>query len=227
MNGEYEEVSQNLEKLENNLITVINDLKASTEIILKELTGYLNVSAHDLSEIRSTVIKVETVLDSIKDYISKLDNIEREIYSIKPIIAATELKIINEFQKLFQYNNDNFKKLVSYVGQSMKKLDLNDSNIDKRLETVGLQIKHVGMSFKETKEELIKNQEGLYKIINTLVSGQNDVEKAQISLQGSKIKTEAEIQKNKLWFIVKIVGIFFSSGGILFFVIKSVVEMFI
>ena len=71
MVNELNDLKQDLENLENNLITVINDLKASTEIILKELTGYLNVSAHDLSEIRITMVKVESTLDSLKNYIIK------------------------------------------------------------------------------------------------------------------------------------------------------------
>ncbi len=219
-----QDLAQDLEQLENNLITVINDLKASTEIILKELTGYLNVSAHDLSEIRITVVKIETILESIKEYMAKLDAIEKELNSIKPSINASELKIVNELNKGFQVNTDNLKKLAQYIGALAQQVKTKDIENDKRLERMETQIKGVASSFKTTKDELIKNQEGLYSIINSLVSNKSDIQKAQISLEDSKIKTDATKEKNKLMFWAKIIGILFGSGGILFFIIKFLIE---
>lgn len=224
MSEDFEQITTGLEKLETNLITVVNDLKASTEIILKELTGYLNVSAHDLSEIKSTITKIEMVLESLKGYINKLDLIEKEIASIKPSIAKTETKMLEVISNSFNLSNANIRKLANYIVSNQKQLTLTDNEMDKRLEKIEQQMRGVVSSFKATKEELIKSQEGLYSIINSLVINKSDVEKAQISLQGSKIKTAAEQQKQKLWFIAKIIGIFFGSGGILFFAIKTIIE---
>jgi len=224
MANDFDNLAQDLENLENNLITVINDLKASTEIILKELTGYLNVSAHDLSEIRITIVKVESVLDSLKNYIIKLDSIEKEIYSIKPLIGASEIKIIGEMTKSADASNANMRKVAQYIGGLAKQIQTKEIENDKKMLRIEEQVKNVAISFKNTKDELIKNQEGLYTIINSLVTNKSDVQKAQISLEGSKIKTDAEKQKNTLWFWAKIIGIFFSTGGILFFILKSIVE---
>lgn len=218
-----QDLIQSLDNLENNLISVINDLKASTEIILKELTGYLNVSAHDLSEIRTTVAKVETIQDYIRDYISKLDNIEKGLNAIQLSINSSENKIINEFSKSFQENNENLKKIVSYIKYLNENIKSQNVENHKRLEKMETEVHNVALSFKDTKNELIKNQQGLYDIIDSLVKGKTTVEKAEISLQDSKIKSDTEKQKQKLWFWAKIIGIIFGSGGILFFIIKLIV----
>jgi len=167
---------------------------------------------------------METVLDSFKDYMIKLDAIEKELNSIKPLINTSEIKVVNEITKGFQINTDNLKKLAQYIGSLAQQVKNKDIENDKRLERVETEIKNVSTSFKSTKDELIKNQEGLYSIINSLVVNKSDIQKAQISLQDSKIKTEATKEKNKLIFWAKIIGIVFGSGGILFFIIKFIME---
>lgn len=167
MDQSFENLSNDLENLENNLITVINDLKASTEIILKELTGYLNVSAHDLSEIRSSVIKVETVLDTLKDYIAKLDTLEKELNSIKPSLAQTENNIINSMNDRFTANSSNMKKVASYLVSIQKQIHAKDAENDKRLSKIEGQVRSVSTSFRDTKDELIKSQVNL-KIISMI-----------------------------------------------------------
>lgn len=225
MEEDYKILSEDLENLENNLITVINDLKTSTEIILKELTGYLNVSAHDLSEIRSSVIKIETVLDTLKDYINKLDNIEKEINSIKPIIDKSENNIINTMTNSFNTNVTNMKKIAGFINNIQKLILSKDVENDKRLTKIENQIRYVAVSFKDTKDELIKSQTGLYNIINNLTINQTDIKKAEVSLQGSKIKSDTEKHKNKLLLITKIIGIFFGSSGILFLIIQYIINL--
>jgi len=219
-------LSKDLNQLEDNLISVVNDLKASTEIILKELTGYLNVSAHDLSEIHSTMIKVETVLYSLKDSVMKLDTLEKELLTIKPSIITTETKIINNINDRFNNNSNNLKKIAGFISTLSTKNTKDNIEINEKINNVNIKLDKLDESFKNMKNELIGSQEGLYKIINTLTSNQSDVKKAQISLEGSKIKTDAEKYKNKMWFWTKIVGIFFSSGGIIFLIVKSIIESF-
>jgi len=216
--------NEGLDKLEDNLITVTNDLKVSTEIILKELTSYLNVSAHDLSDIQSSVIKIETILDSIKGNMAKLDNIEKELTLIKPSISQLESNINNGFNEKFISSDRNFKKVVGFLASSMKKIQ--EQNIDNNNKYIKLDSKFQILidNFELTKNENIKSQEGLYAIINSLVTNRNDVEKAQISLEDSKIKTDASIKNAKIKFWAKIAGLVLGSGGIITLLITTLLK---
>lgn len=218
------DINENIDSLETNLIGVVNDLRVSTEIILKELTGYLNVSAHDLTEIRSTTARLESLLDNVKDNLRKLDGIENKLIEIPGTLRENNDLMQTNLKKGFAQSRANDTKLAQYIASQLKKS--NDSFVEKysKIEDIEYRLKSLETTFMSTKEELLKSQEGLYKIIDNLVSNRASIEKAQVSVQSTKITSEAEIKKQKILFWSKVVGILLGSGGILTLLITNIIN---
>jgi chromosome segregation ATPase len=233
-----DELKEYIESLESNLISVINELKASTEIILKELTLYLSTSARDIGEIRSTINDNESLLKSFKVYINKLESIEEKISNAPREIAEIDRKITESIEsskqnqhKYYTATTNNLKALNKAISERLSR-GINEtksqmeSNNNKVNELSG-NVKYLSSALKDYKEELNRSQERLVLIIKELIKNQGDIEKVDleirkedIELRKAEVTSTTDVKKEKIKFWTKIAGYVLGSGGILFLILN-------
>jgi hypothetical protein len=215
-----ENVAESIEKLEDSLIGDVTELKTSTEMILKELTGYLNISSQNLSDVQTTTTKIDTNLTSFKDYLLKLDFIEKKMIELPQKFYEIEeqVKKVAEGQVRADKNAEAMaaylKRVGAYLGQQNTKLGEISNNVE-----------NLTIAYNATKEEIMKSQTSLFGLIKTMVTSKENTESEKISLEKSQIKQAGEITRTKFRFWAKIIGIIMGSGGVVVLLVKFVLEM--
>jgi hypothetical protein len=215
-----ENVAESIERLEDSLIGDVTELKTSTEMILKELTGYLNISSQNLSDVQTTTTKIDTTLTSFRDYLLKLDFVEKKFIELPQKFYELEeqIKRVAETQARSDKNSEimasYLKKIAAYVGQQNVKFGEISNNVE-----------NLTVAYDATKEEIMKSQANLFSLIKTMVTSKESTESAKIDLQKSQVKQAAEITRTKFRFWAKIIGIIMGSGGVVVLVVKFLLEM--
>lgn len=226
-----QEITIEFDKLENNLISEINELKASTELILKELTLYLNISANDITSIKDDSIKLKDVVVNMQDYVKKLDFIENKILEFPSEIqqfssSLKETQAISEStqKKYFIANTNNLKKMIQSFNIKINELKDEIVNQKKFIEKIYYQMELVISSLKDYREDLNKEEGHLINVINQLIKSQNESELAGIKLHETETSTAASIRNAKLQFWGKMAALILGSGGFLWFVIETIIK---
>jgi DNA repair exonuclease SbcCD ATPase subunit len=215
-----EKVAESIEKLEDSLIADVTELKTSTEMILKELTGYLNISSQNLTDVQTTTTKIDTTLASFKDYLLKLDFIEKKFIELPQKFYELEqqIKRVSEAQSRSDKNAESIanylRKMAVYLGQQNTKFAEISNNVE-----------NLTVAYEATKEEIMKSQSNLVSLIKTMVTSKENTESAKIDLQKNQIKQAGEITRTRFRFWAKIIGIFMGSGGVAVLVVKFLLEM--
>jgi hypothetical protein len=215
-----ETVAESIEKLEDSIISDVTELKTSTEMILKELTGYLNISSQNLTDVQTTTIKIDTTLASFKDYLLKLDFIEKKFIELpqKFYELGEQIKHVSEAQIRSDKYAENvaayLKRMAAYMQQQNTKFSEISNNVE-----------NLTIAYSATKEEIMKSQDNLFHLIKTIITSKENTEGAKIDLQKSQIKQSGDITKTKFKFWAKILGLLLGSGGVVVLIVEFVIQM--
>jgi len=90
----FNDIKQSVDKLEYNIIAEVNDLRVTTEIALKELALYLNMSANDIEKIKENDIGFVKNLSDILDLVKILDFINKRSSEITKEYIELNNKIV-------------------------------------------------------------------------------------------------------------------------------------
>jgi DNA repair exonuclease SbcCD ATPase subunit len=233
-----EDIVKTLDSLETNLITVVNELKASTEVILRELTIYLSASARDLNEIRKSTVESESVVKHINSYIEKLDYIENRLLqlpqdfsSLEKVVESNKETLSKESVKIYNSSMSNLKQVATQLNNKIDNVLNAVTSRDKNLNDIENKMSFLSLALNEYKVEISTNQERMAKFISDLIKNKGSIEEATLKVKKEEVKsntekTKAEVEKYKakvmLW--VKIVGILGASGGIVYMIINAVIK---
>jgi len=207
--------------LQQRLLQEVVNSHAETEMTLKQLVAYLNVSAQNLTEVHNIVTQFNATVDALKSQmegqINKIDKIDdkvgdlpNETYKLKEIISTS-----------FNNQNQNIGKYLSQTNEYLKRLYQMMSQQSQRTQNLESTLASV---IKTIETDLDKNHENLTGIINTLIENKSDIDnkvidsKTQVSGQSTK---RYEI---KLQFWGKVIGIIFASGGFLYTIIDLIIK---
>ena len=215
------EIEQSIDKLESNLISEINELRATTELVLKELTVYLNFSANDIEKIKESNEELYRVVTKITDTITILDSINKKINSIPEefrkinetfMIAREENAIENK--KYYSTNLSSLKTIYNYMKVENEGIKKSLSHQLTRTSKIEENVADIVSALKDYKEEINRGQENLINVINALIKSsgekiksEHDVKKTEIDAGSKKIEL-----RSTLW--VKIVGGVFGGGAL-------------
>lgn len=202
---EIEKLSNDISRIESNLIAEINDLKATTEIVLKELTLYLSISATDISKIK----------DFNEGSVADIKNNSEILCKIKKRIEFSSNNMTNLSKKIFQTHSKQYNQMFKSIGIEIRENSKDIRNLNDRLKSIMIVVK----SFKE---DLNKEQDKLLEVITTLIQSGDNVNLASVDLQKTKVLTEAEKQSNKNKLYIKIVGGVIGSSGLLWLLIETI-----
>ncbi len=220
-NNNINELVNTFRGLQQRLLQEIINSHAETEMTLKQLVAYLNVSAQNLTEVHNIVSQFNATVDALK-FISennckKIDNLEDKIDELPS--EATKLKELmndnyaEQTQKISTYlsqTNTYLKQLYATVNQQ----NARTKNLEDSLATV----------IKTIEKDLNKNHENLTGIITTLIENRAEIDTKTLDV---KEKSSGETTKKyeiKLKFWGKVIGIFFASGGFLYTIIDLIIK---
>jgi chromosome segregation ATPase len=233
-----DEFTKSIDSLETNLISVINELKASTEVILRELTLYLSALTREMGEVRKSTVGSESLIKRISEYIDKLDTIENKILELPNSLSEIEKTIEKNRYSLSKESTTLYRQLATYFKQV-------GTTLNKKIEEASQTISHqdskfrqleTGMEFlskalNEYKVELTGNQERMANVITELIRTKGNVDKAEIGVKKEEIKaetqkskTEADKYKAKITLLIKIVTIIGASGGIGYLIVSAILK---
>jgi chromosome segregation ATPase len=235
---QMEDIAKTLDSLETNLITVVNELKASTEVILRELTLYLSASARDLSEIRRSTVESESILKHINSYIEKLDFIENKLIelpqsfsALQKLIEDNKESLSKESVKIYNSSMSNLKQVATQLNNKINDVSKAITERDKNLFSIENKMSFLSTALNEYKIEMSVNQERMAKVISDLIKNKGTVEEATLKVKKEEVKSnteksKAEVEKYKakmmLW--VKIIGILGASGGIVWLIVSAAIK---
>jgi methyl-accepting chemotaxis protein len=229
MSDKIEELLHQSKKLEENVISSLTDSNSDVEIILKELLVYLNATSHGLSQIQSAI-------DALKEPMYKIDIINSDVSKIKDSTldyprefqkvideqskeTAQQLKEIIEPLRGFTIKLSEYvKSMAAAVRDQAKKTDSNSKNIY----VIENNVDQLSKDLQSAKNEILKSQEGLYKVIDSILKSSNEGLKANLGLQTTQIKSQTDLQKQKRDFWLKIIGYIMGSGGLIYFIINMI-----
>jgi conjugal transfer/entry exclusion protein len=227
----FNDIEQSIDKLETNLIAEINELRANTEIVLKELTLYLNVSANDIGQIKEDNIEVKTSMSKIFKALEELDDISKKIN----IIPEQFKELQNEFskakenadfqnKKFHNSNISNLKTIYKYTKTENDNIKETLKSHSSKIDQLSIEVQSIVDALKDYKEEINRGQENLVQVINTIITSSGEKIKSENSLKTIEIKenTKKIQSKNNLW--MKIVGGIFGGSGILWFIVQIIIN---
>lgn len=207
--------------LQQRLLQEVVNSHAETEMTLKQLVAYLNVSAQNLTEVHNIVAQFNATVDALKSQVdgqvSRLDKIDdkvsslpNETYKLKEIISTSFNTQNQNIGKYLAQTNEYLKRIYQMVGQQGQRTQ----NLETTLASV----------IKTIETDLNKNHENLTGIITTLIENKTEVDTKVIE---SKTQTAGNTTKRyeiKLQFWGKVIGILFASGGFLYTVIDLIIK---
>jgi len=227
----FNNIEQSIDKLETNLIAEINELRANTEIVLKELTLYLNVSANDIGKIKEDNIEVKTSMSKVFKALEELDDISKKIN----IIPEQFKELQNEFskakenadfqnKKFHNSNISNLKTIYKYTKTENDNIKETLKSHSSKIDQLSVEVQSIVDALKDYKEEINRGQENLVQVINTIITSSGEKIKSENSLKTIEIKenTKKIQSKNNLW--MKIVGGIFGGSGILWFIVQIIIN---
>lgn len=226
-----QEIANELGKLESNLVAEINELRASTELVLKELTLYLNVSANDITTLKDQSFDVRNTVEHISKYMEKLDFIENkiialpaELQKLSSTIKDSQVESEKTQQKFYNSSSNNLKKVYSLLNTRIEELNKEVKNQRASIVQVGNQMTTVVEALKSYKEELNRGETNLIGVINSLIKNKGDTEAAGLKLQETQVSSQADVTKAKIQLWMKIVGAVLGSGGLLWLIFELVTK---
>lgn len=220
---------EEIDKLETSLVAELNDLRATTEIVLKELTIYLSVSANDITKIREHSDVVKSSLENINKYIDKLDFIKskiielpQEFSKLNQSIKNANISSQNYMQKVYNASANNLKLAITKIDERLNFVVAELSENKKNILAIDTKLDSIAITLNSYKEDLNKSQERLLGVINTLIQNRGELDKADIYLKESKYSTDAEKHKNKIMLAIKIIGALTASTGAVVLIIEII-----
>lgn len=207
--------------LQQRLLQEIISSHAETEMTLKQLVAYLNVSAQNLTEVHNIVSQfnatVETLkfiaennnkkIDTLED---KIDELPEEAYKLKELMSSNYAEQTQTIAKYLSQTNAYLKQLYATVNQQ----NTRTKNLEDSLATV----------IKTIEKDLNKNHENLTGIINTLIENKTEVDTKALDVKEKSNGESTKKYEIKLMFWLKIIGIFFASGGFIYTVIDLIIK---
>lgn len=207
--------------LQQRLLQEVVNSHAETEMTLKQLVAYLNVSAQNLTEVHNIVTQFNATVEALKSQVdgqtNKLDKIEdrvnalpNETYKLKEIISTSFNTQNQNIGKYLAQTNEYLKRLYTMVGQQGQRTQ----NLENTLASV----------IKTIETDLNKNHENLTGIITTLIENKSDIDTKVIESKSHTAGQSTKRYELKLQFWAKIIGILFASGGFLYTVIDLIIK---
>ena len=207
--------------LQQRLLQEIISSHAETEMTLKQLVAYLNVSAQNLTEVHNIVSQFNATVETLKfiaeNNNKKLDNLENKIdelpeeaYKLKELMNSNYAEQTQTIAKYLSQTNAYLKQLYSTVNQQTART----KNLEDSLATV----------IKTIEKDLNKNHENLTGIINTLIENKTEVETKVLDVKEKRSGESTKQYELKLKFWAKVLGIFFASGGFIYTVIDLIIK---
>jgi hypothetical protein len=207
--------------LQQRLLQEIVNSHTETEMTLKQLVAYLNISAQNLTEVHNIVNQFNTTVESLKVYIEnqndKIDNMDNKISSI-PIETYKIKETVSEGfnsqnQTIVKYllqTNEYLKKLYQIVNQQ----GVRTQNLEKDLENV----------IKTIETDLDKNDKNLTSIITTLIENKTKIDTKTLDVKSQANEGTIKKTEIKLKFYAKIISILFASGGVIYTIIDLIIK---
>ena len=211
--------------LQQRLLQEVISSHAETEMTLKQLVAYLNISAQNLTEVHNIVnqfnatiealkVHVENQSSDIKQVEDKVSEIPSEIYKLKDVIQLNLNAQSQSMTKYLSQTNEYLKRLYQMMGQQSTRTQ----NLENTLASV----------IKTIETDINKNHENLTGIITTLIENKSEVDSKSLDMKAAVANQGTKKYELKLKFWAKIIGVFFASGGFLYtiidLIIKSVVQ---
>jgi len=227
----FNDIEQSIDKLETNLIAEINELRANTEIVLKELTLYLNVSANDIGKIKEDNIEVKTSMSKVFGALEELDDISKKINvipeqfkTLQNEFSKAKEEVSSQSKKFHNSNLSNLKTIYKYTKTENDNMKETLKSHSSKIDILSSEVQSIVEALKDYKEEINRGQENLIQVINTIITSSGDKVKSENSLKTTEIKenTKKIQSKNNLW--MKIVGGIFGGSGILWFIIQIIIN---
>lgn len=218
---EIDELMSAFRSLQQRLLQEVVNSHAETEMTLKQLVAYLNVSAQNLTEVRNIVSQFNTTIEVLKSQVSnqsekiddiedKVNNMPTEIYKLKDAIQSNYNVQNQTISKYLVQLNDCLKKIYQMVGQQGSRTQ----NLENSLANV----------IKTIENDLDQNSENLTSIINTLIENKSEIDTKTLDVKASTNGQGTKKYEIKMQFWGKVIGIIFASGGFLYTIIDLIIK---
>ena len=203
------DLSENIKSLEDNLISEMSASRVDTELVLRQLAGYLNITAQNITEMAIDVKNFEVTINSFKPEVTKINDLENKI-----IEFPREVDKIKEATQKF-YDN---------IAICIRKISTSYNFQSNKINDLASQISDLVKEVKDNKEEIKNSQDSLLTVINNLISNKQAVETNSVQLQETKVNSDTEKFKTKRDFWLKIILSVIGSGGMLYLIIDTVLK---
>lgn len=206
----------NAQKMQQNIISSVNDSNHNLELIIRELLVYLDTVTENLESVKSLLNENDKhVAEVIRSVETSKRHIEDGVSSISKINAENTNKLISYLRKMW---NANYKYLDAIQKSTRKSLNNSAEILDNVKESTRSQhamenkIELYSSQLSEVREAISDNQEQFVKIVESMIN-------SSTSLKVEENKIKSRQYETKIQFYGKIVGILAGSGGILYLLI--------
>lgn len=207
------ELVDNIRSLEDSLISEISNTRVETEMVLKQLAGYLNISAQNLTDVSNIVHQFDNTIKDFKTDIKKIDSIENQIFQF----PQETYKIKEDINKNVNNHMDKVNNVLGGLISYLKKLATKTNDQNNKLDML---IRNVA----ENRKAIKSNQNNLVNIINNLIENKDLKDQKSIQLEETKIKANTKLKSDKLKFWLKIILALIGSGGFIYFIIDLIIK---
>jgi len=216
---------QNIRLLEQSIIKAVVESKTENELILRELTGYLNSTANEVRQLNLMVNQIANATSLFNNAAVKLDGIENKTIEFPQHLNDFYVKLSNLMKQVHSVNVKTANSLYS----GMQNLDKKVLDQSEKMKTLEESVDKFSSVLKSISINISKNQEYTNSIIQKLVDGNLDITRSNINntaedKRASK-KEDSEIIKAKMDMRTKIILSILGSGGVLYFILDTIFKL--
>lgn len=216
---------QNIRLLEQSIIKAVVESKTENELILRELTGYLNSTANEVKQLNLVMNQIAGSTNLFNNAAIKLDDIENKTIELPQHLNDFYSKIGNMIKQVHALNVKSANSLYNGI-QVLDKKVIDQST---KMQTLEDSVEKFSGVLRSISVSITKNQEYTNSIIQKLVEGNLDITKSNINNSAedkrSSKKEDAEIQKAKMDMRTKIILSIVGSGGVLYFILDTIFKL--
>lgn len=231
INSQIQELIQQSKNLENHVISSLGTATSDVEIILKELLVYLNSTSQGLIQIQSQIDEIKEPIKDINSILEKSESIDKNIKEMpedfKKMISDKQIETNDSIKKILDPVRSVLNKMIQYIKLMSSAIkDQSKKNVQQNeiLNNISISMEFLSKDLKSTKDEILLNQDGLYKVIDSILKSKSFIDQASLDFKSKQLDNETDMQKKKINLWLKIIGYLVGSSGIIYFIFDLIFE---